>query len=120
MFTEGTVLETFPNGDDIMYMRVKVPFMTERDTVMYVHEEPIEGGGMFFSIQSTEHEKKPPVDGIIRMFQHTASFIRPDPTDPSLHIYTELFVLDMKGSVPALLVNMTLASESAKEIKNLY
>ena len=41
MIKESRIIETRPNGDLVMYMRFKIPFMTERDNVMVVHEEPV-------------------------------------------------------------------------------
>lgn len=58
---EYTVLEKFPNGDTAIYLRFKMPLMSDRDNVFILHHEPIEGGGIYLNVQTIERDDKPPV-----------------------------------------------------------
>ena len=62
----------------------------------------------------------PLVPGVIRMEQSISAWARPHPTDPSITLYTELDLLDMKGNVPASLMNMFISSEVGKEFESMY
>jgi hypothetical protein len=120
MIKELEILETRENGDVVFYMRIKMPLMSDRDNVALIHEEDIEDGGKYISCQTIEWPSKPPMKGVIRMFQQVTSVVKPDPNDPTQTLYTEIDSFDMKGSIPAKLMNLVLASETAKEFKKLY
>ena len=69
MITECCELEKLPNGDKIMYHRMKIPLITDRDNVAIFHHEKVEGGGLFLITKSIVHKEKPVIKKVIRMFQ---------------------------------------------------
>jgi hypothetical protein len=51
----------------------------------------------------------------------TRGFIRPNKESPADTLdYTELSVFNMGGYMPARLLNMVIASETAKDFGNMY
>jgi hypothetical protein len=54
------------------------------------------------------------------LFYHVQAHLRQDPNDKDLYHYTEFDIFDMKGYIPARLLNMILASETEKEFKKFY
>lgn len=116
---ECTVHETKPNGDMITYLRMGLPLMTDRDCVVYIHEEKVNETDLYINAQSIVYPPRPPIKDAIRMYQAVTGYIRPHPTDPSLTLYTEINVMDMKGSIPAWLLNSTMAGQVVGEMYKL-
>lgn len=102
-----------------IYFQVKVPLMTTRDLVLRCQRFPLTDDSYYLTTQTITHPDYPPRKGIIRMFSYLGAYIRPDPAVPGNYLYTEISNFDMKGSMPVKLLNMSLASEASKEMKNL-
>ena len=121
MIKECKILETMPNGDLLIYWRFKLPLMSDRDNVSYCHREPLpDGNGEYISCLTVERDEVPPVKGVVRCHQQICAYWHVDKEDPTLTRYTEIDTFDLKGYMPAKLLNMTIASETAKEFAVLY
>jgi len=113
---ECTELEVLPNGDKIVYIRLRVPMMTDRDSAQYQHIEKV-NGGLFISSQTVDWPACPPKPGIVRMNMTLYFYIRPDEHDASLTHLTQFLHHDLKGNIPTRLLNMIIAGEVVKEAK---
>jgi hypothetical protein len=69
MIKELKTLENCENGDQILYMRFKMPLMNDRDNVMKVHFEKLEKeGGTYLKCETVDRTDCPPVKGVVRMY----------------------------------------------------
>ena len=115
MLKEYRDIEKFDNGDCIKYMRVSMPLMTDRDNVMSLSTREMEGG-WFLNMKTVEHPAMPPQKKIIRMFNHVNAFFKQEGDNVTM---VDFEYANMKGYLPASLMNMAIASETAKEYKNM-
>lgn len=115
MIKEFTNLETYPDGSEIKYMLIKIPMCSARDNVLHIMKEERDGG-MFYTMKTVEHPAKPVTKGVIRMFTYVSYFLKQDGDDV---VMTDFEHFDMKGYMPASLLNMTFAAETAKEFTNM-
>ena len=101
------------------YMQMKIPLMSARDNIVRVNRHPITDDSYYITCATIDDPNEPPRKGVIRMFSTMQGYIRPSPTTPGNYIYTEISTFDMKGSMPVKLLNMSLASEGAKEMRSI-
>lgn len=71
---------------------------------------------MFYTMQTIEHPAKPVQKGMIRMFYYVSFLVKQEGDDVSMVDFEHF---DMKGYMPASLLNMTFAAETAKEFTNM-
>lgn len=100
-----------------IYLVMKVPLMSTRDSISLAKRTPLTDDSFFFSMQTIEHPDYPPKKKVIRMSAIMGGYIRPNPENPANYLYTEISTFDLKGRVPTKLINMTLTSEAVKEMK---
>ena len=118
---EVSEVETLAKTDDLSYMefyfRMKLGyFMSDRDGVVALNRYPLDDGRVLFCQRSIDSPKKPQIDKVLRMEISQFSLITQDGTSLRL---TEFMNMDMKGYVPAGLLNMVLGAMVAEEYKNL-
>lgn len=110
---EVKTLETLADGGKIMYWRFSMPMMSDRDAVLHmVQQRRDDANGTFIKIKSVEHADMPLVKDIIRMYYYEALLLQQQGDNL---LMTECIHMDMKGYMPASLMNMTIASETSKE-----
>lgn len=118
--TEYKTLEECADGSIIKYYRVKLPMMTDRDNVIQIFTEK-KDGGVFLTIKSVEYAAMPPVKNVIRMFNYVSCMLKQEGDNV---IFTDIEHFDIKGYMPSSLLNMTIASETAKglasQMKHIY
>ena len=118
MLKECETLEKTEDGKTaIMYWRFKMPLMSDRDNVAKICQVPQEDGSIFGYCITIDHEKKPMVKNVVRMWQKV--YFRCSVKDDVM-TYTEISNFDMKGYMPAKLMNMVLSAETEKEFCTLY
>lgn len=110
LIKEKKDLETLDDGSLIKYMLISMPMMSERDNVIQISQKNIDGG-VFLVVTTVEHPAMPPVKGVVRMFNHVTSFLKQDGKNVKMIDYE---YVNMKGYLPAALLNMTMASEMGK------
>ena len=113
-----TIASDGPNHLDIYY-QVKLPLMSTRDNLLRCKRTILTDDAFYIQTETIDHPDYPPKKGIIRMFAFLGGYMRPSPTTPGNYLYTEISNFDMKGSIPVKLLNMSLASEAAKEMRNV-
>ncbi len=69
---------------------------------------------------SIEDDRYPVNKNIVRMYQSITGYQRPHPTIPKCLLYTEIDMMDMKGYLPARLLNMVMASAGKAEFEKVY
>ena len=112
---EQKTLEKFDDGSMIQYMRVAMPMMSDRDNVMHVSTMDTDGGA-FAVVQTVDHPSMPPNPKVVRMFYHAVLFLKQVGADV---VMIDFEYVNLKGYLPASLLNMTIASECAKEFTNM-
>mmetsp|Transcript_8411 Transcript_8411/g.14079 ORF Transcript_8411/g.14079 Transcript_8411/m.14079 type:complete len:182 (-) Transcript_8411:33-578(-) len=117
---EHRLIEQETENSAVSYWRFNLPLMSDRDNVMRLQTLDLGDGGIFVWCSSCERKDTPLVPGVIRMFQEFYTFVRPSKEDPNITLYTEITYYDMKGSMPAFLLNMTMAEEAVKETRKMY
>ena len=120
LIKEWKVLERLPNGGQIIYMRLRLGIMSDRDNLFMVNQTKSPLGGDFIQAVTIERDDVPLVKKVVRMNQSMNAWARPNPNDPTLTDYTEIDTIDMGGYIPVSLLNMTIAAESLKEFKKMY
>lgn len=115
MLKECSTIEEFPDGSCIKYMLIGMPMMTPRDNVLHIVKQE-KDGHLFCTMKTIEHPTKPVTKGIIRMFSYMAFTLKQEGDDVVMH---DCEHFDMKGYMPAFMLNMTIASETAKEFTNM-
>ena len=108
-------IEKFDNGDCIKYIRISMPLMSDRDNVLAISTKNIDDG-WFLNMKTVEHQAMPPVKSVIRMFNHVNAYFKQEGDHVSM---IDFEYANMKGYLPASLLNMAIASETAKEFKNM-
>lgn len=104
---EFRTIEKLTDDSAILYMKMKLPMMTRRDSLFTVERKKIDDKTTFFHAKTCERDDVPLEPKVIRMFLHTrAAVVQED----GYITYTEISQADMKGSVPAKLMNMVIAS----------
>lgn len=95
--------------DAVIYYRMKLPLMSDRDLVMKIHQEKRDDGSFFGYCSSVEHSDYPLVKNVVRM--HTLTYFKVSELDGGILNYTELSTFNLKGYLPAGLLNMILSAE---------
>jgi len=111
MYKEYKVIENMPNGDVIVYQRVGLPLVNDRDCCFNVHTEKTDGEGVYLNCESIERDDFPTIKKIVRMYSLTTGWLRPHPTEKDLTLYTEFSINDLKGNFPASLINSMMVGE---------
>ena len=108
-------LEKRADGSEVKYWRMKIPMMSDRDVVsqQWVVEKE---GGKFLMLKSVEHKDAPLVKGVVRM-QFNAVALLHQVGDNVKQLEFEHY--DMKGYMPASLLNMVVAGESIEFLTKL-
>ena len=110
---EARLIETFADGAQDWYWRMKLPMMSDRDMLMRMKETKLDGERTFVTVKSIERPDTPLVKSVIRMYFQSNVMVRPNPESPGDTIdYTEITNFEMGGSVPARLMNMILTAET--------
>ena len=120
MMKESYLVEQVSPTEKIIYIRFKVPLMSERDNVLRVQRYDNDDGSVFVQLSSTQRDDVPERPGVVRIFAQINVLARKCSENPKVVKYTEISYLDLKGYMPAMLQNMVIASEQSKEIENLY
>ena len=120
MIKECRVLEE--DGKDLitMYWRFKMPLMNDRDNILRITREDVEGGKQFVHCVTVERDDTPEIPGVQRMFTQLNGLLAPSAEYPDCLEYTEISYFDIKGSVPARLLNMVIANMAKGEFMNIY
>ena len=92
-------------------MLISMPMMSDRDNVMHLTFKDIDGGS-FLSIQTVDHPNMPVDPKIVRMFFLGLYFFKQAGQDVKV---LEFEYANLKGYLPASLLNMTIASELTKQ-----
>lgn len=118
MLKEVEVLEKSDDGNTAtIYWRFAMPMMSDRDNVAKIHQFKQEDGSYFGYCITVDHDKKPAVKNVVRMYQRI--YFTAKDVDGDMH-YTEISNFDMKGYMPARLMNMLISSETEKEFATMY
>ena len=80
----------------------------------------LENGGMFINLNTVDHPDDPKYKDVIRMMQFVQGDCHYDEQDSSILKYRETSYVDAKGYVPTSLLNLIVASQGSKELKNMY
>ena len=107
---ENRIIEETPEGGCVMYWRSKMPMMSDREAVLHMCESE-KDEGTFLSIQSVQHPSEPAKKGIVRMYYYFAVLMKQEGDNIK---FTDIIQLDFKGYMPSALMNMSMASETAK------
>lgn len=95
--------------------------MSDRDGVDHFTVKNIDADTIYFQCISVDREDTPPIKGVVRMYMAINCIVRANKESPNDTVdYCEMSIYDMKGYVPARLLNMVMASESLKEFKNMH
>ena len=89
--------------------------MSDRDNVIQYSMLNVDGGTLM-AVTTVEHPAMPPVPKVIRMFNHMLAFVKQD--GENVHMIDYEYA-NLKGYLPASLMNMAIASETAKEFTNM-
>lgn len=114
---EITEVEKIDGNSAVWYMRTKMPLMTDRDMLILVKSTPQEDNTFLVSIKSIERDDVPVKPGCIRMDFNKISLVKQ--VGPDLDII-EFSSMNMKGSFPVRLLNMTMGSMATQQLKTLY
>jgi hypothetical protein len=77
MISDFKKLEVCENGDTILYMRMKMPLISDRDVILKCHDETLEKeGGTYFKCDTVDRDDVPPVEGVVRMYMCMSGWIR--------------------------------------------
>ena len=96
-------------------MRISMPMMSDRDNVIQIQFKDIDGG-TFMSMHTVEHALDKPDPKVIRMFNHAICFLKQEGNDVTM---TDFEYFNLRGYLPASLLNMTIASETSKEFTSM-
>ena len=99
---------------------MKLPLMTDRDIVFRQHKKILPDGGHLVFVNSIDRPDVPKVKGCIRCTMIVYGYVKPSATIEGAIDYTEISMMDMKGHVPTRLLNMVIASEAQKGVKEMY
>ena len=106
--------------DQIYYMRMKMPMMTERDNVAHMCTKRLDNDELFVQMKSVEHADYPVKPNMVRMYQSITGYSKPHPSIPNCWDYCEIDQLDLRGNFPSRLFNMVLASSCKGEMEKMY
>ena len=119
MIKETRLIEKINEDEEIKYWRFRMPLMSDRDMVFRQFRKTLEDGSKLIFVTTIDRPDVPPIKGIVRMTMSVHGLIKPGST-PGVVDYTELSKFDMKGHLPARLLNMVIASEAQKGVKEMY
>eukprot|EP00747_Dinoflagellata_sp_TGD_P189377 gnl/TRDRNA2_/TRDRNA2_49651_c0_seq1.p1 gnl/TRDRNA2_/TRDRNA2_49651_c0~~gnl/TRDRNA2_/TRDRNA2_49651_c0_seq1.p1 ORF type:complete len:234 (+),score=41.20 gnl/TRDRNA2_/TRDRNA2_49651_c0_seq1:87-788(+) len=100
-------VETLPNGY-IKYCRVKAPGLSARDHCWKYTVDQRADGSIFCCIRTTTHQKCPEKPGVIRAYYYNATLMEMSSDEPGVMCFTEFIQQDLKGGLPACLMNAAL------------
>lgn len=115
VYKDFKTLEKFDNGDVVIYMRIGMPMMSDRDNVLHTTHKEIDGG-TFLNMKTIDHPAQPPVAKVVRMYNHICCYFKQVGDNVTM---LDFEYMNLKGYLPASLMNMAIASETAKEFKNM-
>lgn len=104
------LIESISANTDIARLHVKgVTGISERDFLdtrrWVLRDKP---GSFMYAFISCEHDKAPPVSGVVRGVNHIGSLlVEPHPSDPKKCYMQWIFCSDIKGWVPAALIRLS-------------
>ena len=104
--------------DAKVYYKMKLPMMSDRDLVIQVHQEKKDDGSYWGYASSIEHPDYPTIKNVVRMYSLT--YFKVSEESDGILNYTEISNFDLKGYLPASLMNMIMSSEVEKEFRALY
>ena len=115
VYKDFKTLEKMDNGDVIIYFRIGMPMMSDRDNVLHSSMKEIDGG-TFLNMRTVDHPAAPQVAKVVRMYNHILTYLKQEGDNVTM---LDFEYLNLKGYLPASLMNMAIASETAKEFKNM-
>jgi len=114
-------VERLSPDDKIMYLRSKIPFMSERETIVRMKREKLDDGTYIVTMRSmAEHPKIPVNPSYVRNELLIVRWIKPNAENPSNLDVIAFTNMDMKGYFPSRLMNMAISSMMGKAVKMWY
>jgi hypothetical protein len=115
-YREMKIVEEIDENSSFWYMKMKVPLLSERDMLLKIQRIYMPDDKCLVISNSVEREDYPEFKGIIRMDMFKMSLCWQDGPDTTM---IEFSSFDMKGSIPASLINMIMAASITKGMKNI-
>lgn len=115
MFKEFRDIEKLNDGSIIKYIRVGMPMMSDRDNVLFVSQMKVDDG-VLLTLRTVEHPAMPPIPKVVRMYNHIVCFCKQSGNNV---IMLDFEYANLKGYLPASLLNMAVASETAKQFATM-
>jgi len=115
---EFKIFERHEDGiPKIMYSRAKIPFMSDRENLIEFSQKKLSDVESIFVTKTVERDDCPVAKGAIRMDIFKATKALEENGD--LYI-TEFSNFNLKGMVPARLLNMIMSSTASKQVGEFY
>ncbi|KAJ3317165.1 putative tRNA pseudouridine synthase Pus10 [Boothiomyces sp. JEL0866] len=111
-------VEELPDGGYIKYCRVKAPGLAARDHVWRYTIDKRDDGSVFVCIRTTTHDAYPELPGVIRAYYYNSTLLSMSKDDPSVMTMTEFIFQDLRGGLPAWLLNAALPIGTIKTNEN--
>ncbi|XP_065844791.1 steroidogenic acute regulatory protein, mitochondrial-like [Oscarella lobularis] len=104
------VLEEFPTYKTVYWAVKFPPPCSNRDVVQHIKIK-VDGDATMILYKHTTHPAMPEQPGIVRSETiFSGTIIRPDPNDANSSTISILFQVDLKGWIPAFVINILAAS----------
>ena len=92
---ERTYLKSTSDNDRLIYSRVHMPFMSDRDYVMQYTKTENTDGSVLLCMRSLDSEEVPPVENVVRMRMFQSQLIKQDPANPDDLLFTDFSSYDV-------------------------
>lgn len=116
MMKHREVFKEFSKNHRIIHFTLAPPILTEREAVLEWKRIDLNEKESMLVIQSVEIEEIPIKPNILRGEVFKAQLIRQDENSPSDLLVSDVSNIDLKGSIPPRLLNMTMTTVLSKGI----
>jgi hypothetical protein len=116
---EKRVIREIGPNERIIYIRMKLPIMSDRENLLYWKRTDINEKESTLQITSIFDDAVPVQDKYVRADMFKCQIIRQDDEDPECLYVTDVSNMDMKGNFPSRLVNMAISSMMSKGVSEL-
>ena len=116
---ESTIIEQLSETEHIMYMRIAMPVMNDREIVMRSKMLDLNDKESLMVLQSVKHKAKPIQKSIVRAQMFKLQMVRQDEENPADLLVTDITNFDMQGYFPSRLMNMVMANVISKGVVDI-
>jgi len=116
---ERRIVEEVNKDERFIYIRMKMPIMSDRENVLHWKREDINEKESLLLIHSVEREDCPIQDKFVRADMYKCQMVRQDEENPEDLYITDVTNMNPKGHLPTRLLNMALGSMMSKGVAEL-